>query len=211
MSYGALFAGARAAAEDVEGGGNGGGGDGGVEIRRRAPPAIAVPVFQRTYCWSDEQVRGWWSDAALREGRTKGSGSHASGRCLFRRVRGDYDGDDDGDDDDEGASTLLCLDGQQRCTTTQLALAALRDAAATLPGSDPAAREVADCVDAALYRDANAAREWIASAAAAAAAAATVDVPSSPAPSPFPTLAEGSKPPFATTLLPSFVDRAAFF
>ena len=87
------------------------------------PPYVVVPVFQRMYCWSDKQVRAWWRDAVLGGGSTalRAKGAHLTGRCLFRRVGDGGDGE-----------KLLCLDGQQRCTTMQLALAALRDAALRL-------------------------------------------------------------------------------
>ena len=176
-------------------------------------PRVVIPVFQRTYCWSDQQVLGWWRDAAMRGGHSamRVKGGHATGRCLFRRAREgrpeertDAGADTEGEGEDEDASPLLCLDGQQRCTTTLLAVAAIRDAALTLLAhdadveDDTRTRTVVERAERALYADAAGARRWI----RARVAEKSDDDASYP---------EGARPPFATTLLPSFVDRAAFF
>lgn len=207
MTYAALFAGASPATRS---------------------PRVVIPVFQRTYCWSDEQVLGWWRDAAMRGGHSamRVKGGHATGRCLFRRARegrreAGTDADavadaNETDDDDEDASPLLCLDGQQRCTTTLLAVAAIRDAALTLLAQDAenetetqpltstekeTAARVVERAERTLYADAEGARRWIRDRAAETPSAAADDGALYP---------EGARPPFATTLLPSFVDRAAF-
>ena len=176
-------------------------------------PRVVIPVFQRTYCWSDQQVLGWWRDAAMRGGHSamRVKGGHATGRCLFRRAREgrpeertDAGADTEGEGEDEDASPLLCLDGQQRCTTTLLAVAAIRDAALTLLArdadveDDTRTRTVVERAERALYADAAGARRWIRDRVAE----KSDDDASYP---------EGARPPFATTLLPSFVDRAAFF
>ena len=239
-------------------------------------PFIAVPVFQRMYCWSDEQVTGWWRDAVMGGGHAalRVKGGHATGKCLFRRVcvadelvhedqqvLGSAPGREPGS---EGLSTttLLCLDGQQRSTTMQLALAAIRDAALRLvpvriPGAgdddddddhgdtetevaaaaarrmENEAARIVKRINDALYRDSAGARRWIRRTAAAAAAAAKTgsvdetgggdeeEQPSSSSSSfssssssasswSSKVYVEGARPPFATTLLPSFVDRAPF-
>ena len=58
---------------------------------------VVVPVFQRTYCWTDEQVAGWWRDAFQGGGRATEPAAdrlaHGTGRCLFRKV---IDAADDG-------------------------------------------------------------------------------------------------------------------
>ena len=158
MTYAALFAGASPATRS---------------------PRVVIPVFQRTYCWSDQQVLGWWRDAAMRGGHSamRVKGGHATGRCLFRRARegrpeAGTDADavadaNETDDDGEDASPLLCLDGQQRCTTTLLAVAAIRDAALTLLAQDAdvedetRTRTVVERAERALYADAEGARRWI--------------------------------------------------
>ena len=122
-------------------------------------------MFQRTYCWPASKVRAWWRDAALGRGDSalRVKDGHATGRCLFRRVafevndrlddaeggEGEGEGEDatwrakaagareKGADRKENIAAWLCLDGQQRCTTTQLAVAAVRDAAeATLRAAE---------------------------------------------------------------------------
>ena len=89
---------------------------------------IVVPTFQRTYCWTDTMARTFFRDVALRRGSTAArvKGGHGTGKCLFRRVPARDD------DENETKKSLLCLDGQQRCTTVALSLAAIRDAAVVL-------------------------------------------------------------------------------
>ena len=201
MTYGALF------------GGDGADGDG---------SPVVVPVFQRTYCWTDEQVAGWWRDAFQggESGAAKPSAdrlAHGTGRCLFRRV---LDAECDGSEPRERES-LLCLDGQQRSTTTQLALAAVRDAALALVNAEtaegvPRGRgvptttprgddDVVDAlvrrVEAALWVPGADAEGWIRSAAAQ----PGVGRESS-------AVRRGRRPEtLRCRLVPSWVDRASFF
>jgi len=95
---------------------------------------ITIPLFQRAYCWgasssthrsthssSGAQVRlveGWWRDV----NRSSASTPHRVGKIVFQRA--ERGGNSQG--------TLLCIDGQQRATTSLLLLAALRDAALRL-------------------------------------------------------------------------------
>ena len=89
------------------------------------------------------------------------------------------------------------------CTTTLLAVAAIRDAALTLLArdadveDDTRTRTVVERAERALYADAAGARRWIRDRVGEKSRRRRV--------------VEGARPPFATTLLPSFVDRAAFF
>mmetsp|Transcript_8514 Transcript_8514/g.13817 ORF Transcript_8514/g.13817 Transcript_8514/m.13817 type:complete len:462 (+) Transcript_8514:152-1537(+) len=84
---------------------------------------IAIPVFQRRYCWSVKQIQEWWRDASgLRARRSDGTYTqnygHGTGKCIFKysgRVK-------------SGRKLLVCIDGQQRCTTTQLLIAAINEA-----------------------------------------------------------------------------------
>ena len=78
MTYGSLFGGVDTAVR-----------------RDGCPPCpVVVPVFQRTYCWTEQQVAGWWRDAFMggeKEGDAKPKPAadrlaHGTGRCLFRRV-----------------------------------------------------------------------------------------------------------------------------
>lgn len=158
-------------------------------------PQIVIPLFQRTYCWSDVETLRWLNDA--RGVRRKEShdigGVHPTGKAIFVR-RGE---------------PLICIDGQQRSTSMQLLIAALRDAmadarcalgslrmgeVAAIQRARVEASAMIDRLDGLLYRDVAAARSW---------ATANADREWS--------FVSGEPPPFATTLLPSFVDRAPFF
>ena len=171
VAYGALFsgqwtasAGAPAAASGIKTKNDG----------VSSPPSgirtrIVVPVFQRTYCWPASKVRAWWRDAALGRGDSalRVKDGHATGRCLFRRVAFEANdrlddaegGEGEGEDaawrakkTRENVAAWLCLDGQQRCTTTQLAVAAVRDAAeATLRAAAAAEEEEEEEEDEGLF------------------------------------------------------------
>ena len=93
---------------------------------------IVVPTFQRTYCWTDTMARVFFRDVALRRGSTAArvKGGHGTGKCLFRRVPARDD--EENENETKKKKSLLCLDGQQRCTTVALSLAAIRDAAVVL-------------------------------------------------------------------------------
>ena len=195
MTYGSLFGGVDTAVR-----------------RDGCPPCpVVVPVFQRTYCWTDEQVAGWWRDAFMggeKEGDAKPKPAadrlaHGTGRCLFRRVMTEGDGGDgSGSSGSQSVNqSLLCLDGQQRSTTTQLALAAVRDAALGLD-DDALVRRIED----ALWETGDDVLEWIQAAAKTQTntggdSGLTLD--SSP-------YVEGARPPFRSRFVPSWVDRAPF-
>ncbi|KAI9008686.1 hypothetical protein DFJ74DRAFT_711780 [Hyaloraphidium curvatum] len=72
-------------------------------------PRFEIPIMQRRYRWDAAVAAKWWRDAAA-----AGPSGHRTGKAFFRR-RSD-------------GRTLLCIDGQQRITTTMLLCAALRDA-----------------------------------------------------------------------------------
>ena len=91
---------------------------------RKSATRIVVPTFQRTYRWTDTMATTFFRDVALRRGATAArvKGGHGTGKCLFRRVPARHE-------DEKKKDALLCLDGQQRCATLALCLAAIRDAA----------------------------------------------------------------------------------
>lgn len=99
-----------------------------VEIERRdfgallATP-IVVPAFQRAYCWDALQARRWWQDLSIPHPPAHHSETHDTGGAYFVRRRWESG------HPAEGRCYQLCVDGQQRVTTTSLLLAALRDAA----------------------------------------------------------------------------------
>jgi len=93
---------------------------------------ITIPTFQRAFCWTSTLATRFFRDVALRRGSSAArvKGGHGTGKCLFRkssvfleRPRGNVKGER------ITRTTLLCLDGQQRCATVALAVAAIRDAA----------------------------------------------------------------------------------
>lgn len=66
--------------------------------------AIEIPFFQRRYCWDKTVCRKYFKDTTERTG-------HMLGRTIFVRRT--------------GPDRIICLDGQQRITTTMLLLKAL--------------------------------------------------------------------------------------
>lgn len=204
------------------------------------PHPIIIPLLQRPYCWGERQLRGWWRDAAagaeltvyhgatagglgLRAGAKQGKGrdlsrAHFTGKAMFKTVHPTEH------EPEDASTTLWCIDGQQRLTTMQLLLAALRDAAlAELdrhcsggghpPEAEAEVQSLVDALDALLFRDVGAMRAWAqcwASAAVAAAAEPGGSTVTEQWPAAHPV---GERLPFAggAQLVPSYVDRAPFF
>lgn len=85
-----------------------------LEFLRKAKQ-FEIPIYQRTYSWSEEQCRTLWSDI-LRIGRSADVGAHFIGSVVYIK-------------DDiyhvTSQSPLLVIDGQQRLTTVMLILEAL--------------------------------------------------------------------------------------
>jgi hypothetical protein len=92
-------------------------------------PRLLVPIFQRRYLWDDADWKRLWHDIVF----PRGLGAHAIGRVVIARQR----------------RAVLLVDGQQRCTTMMLLLAALRDLATEMVAPDAAA-PLASAVDAVL-------------------------------------------------------------
>ena len=132
---------------------------------------IVIPLFQRAYCWgagstkhftshadAGREVRlveAWWKDVV----KASVVRPHSVGRIVFTRDHGDSQAD---------ARPVLCIDGQQRCTTNFLLLAALRDAALHLLREDPehsSGHQLVSILNRMLYVDPSAAEAWVASAA----------------------------------------------
>ena len=88
---------------------------------------IVIPLFQRRYCWTEKQGASWWRD--LRNLMKKGgwNSSHGTGKIVVMQHKSD------------DVSQMVCIDGQQRLTTTMLLIAAIRDAAAAVAPNDSAA------------------------------------------------------------------------
>lgn len=79
------------------------------EVAHSGRRQLIIPLFQRSYCWHQAMLEGWWRDA------TAGRRGHRVG-TVFTKDRGD-------------TRTTVVIDGQQRLTTAMLLVAALRDAA----------------------------------------------------------------------------------
>ncbi len=77
---------------------------------------LAIPAYQRKYAWQERQCQELWLDVmrAARRGV-----SHFAGTVLYKREHEDNSGSPE--------NTLLVVDGQQRLTTVELMLIALRD------------------------------------------------------------------------------------
>ena len=122
--------------------------------------------------------------------RSSEANTHSVGKVVFRR-------------DPHSTSArppLLCIDGQQRCTTNQLLLAAIRDAALLLLRINPAHAagiQLVEYINTLLYVDVQAAHEW-------------TQAKCSEAGSAKPFLVPGERLAFAR-LIPSWTDRLDFF
>ena len=78
-------------------------------------PQLVIPIYQRTYSWSEKQCRQLWDDI-VRAGSTDEIDAHFVGSVVY--VEG-------GLYQVTGQQPLLVIDGQQRLTTVTLILAAL--------------------------------------------------------------------------------------
>ncbi|CUG61050.1 Hypothetical protein, putative [Bodo saltans] len=81
---------------------------------------IVIPLFQRKYCWQQEQGVKWFADLRQKPKKNGWQGCHNTGKAIFKpTVEG-------------GRRSFVCVDGQQRITTTMLLQIAVRDAASRL-------------------------------------------------------------------------------
>ena len=76
---------------------------------------FVIPIYQRTYSWSEEQCRQLWDDV-IRAGQRDDIPAHFIGSVVYIE-QGLYQV--------SGISPLLVIDGQQRLTTAMLLLEAL--------------------------------------------------------------------------------------
>jgi uncharacterized protein with ParB-like and HNH nuclease domain/predicted transport protein len=77
-------------------------------------PQFVIPIYQRTYSWSDKECRQLWDDI-LRAGRDDSVSGHFVGSIVYVE-KGLYQ---------VSSQTLLVIDGQQRLTTVSLLVEAL--------------------------------------------------------------------------------------
>jgi hypothetical protein len=123
----------------------------------RLEKPIVIPLFQRKFCWGPEQATGWFRDCMKAAPTGDFTGEHGVGKVVFK-----------GRDE-----AVWCIDGQQRLTTASLLIASARDAALSLLGTfedaDSAstqaqrarAASVVSQAHALLFRDVDAAQNWI--------------------------------------------------
>lgn len=78
-------------------------------------PQFAIPIYQRTYSWSERECRQLWDDI-IRAGRDAAIPAHFIGSIVYIE-KGEFQV--------AKQSSLLVIDGQQRLTTAMLILEAL--------------------------------------------------------------------------------------
>jgi uncharacterized protein with ParB-like and HNH nuclease domain/predicted transport protein len=81
----------------------------------RKSPQFVIPIYQRTYSWTDKECRQLWDDI-MRAGSTDTVSGHFVGSIVYVE-KGLYQV--------TSQSPLLVIDGQQRLTTVTLLIAAL--------------------------------------------------------------------------------------
>ncbi len=84
----------------------------------RKSPQFVIPIYQRTYSWTERECRQLWDDI-LRTGRNDDISAHFVGSIVYIE-KGLYHV--------TSQSPLLVIDGQQRLTTVTLLIAALSNA-----------------------------------------------------------------------------------
>jgi uncharacterized protein with ParB-like and HNH nuclease domain len=87
-------------------------------------PQFVIPIYQRTYSWTEKECRQLWDDI-LRAGRNDAVSAHFVGSVVYIE-KGLYQV--------SSQTPLLVIDGQQRLTTVTLLIAALAKA---LDGTEP--------------------------------------------------------------------------
>src|SRR5829696_3855815 len=78
-------------------------------------PQFVIPIYQRTYSWTERECLQLWSDV-MRAGSTDDVSAHFVGSVVYVE-KGLYQV--------SSQSPLLVIDGQQRLTTVTLLLEAL--------------------------------------------------------------------------------------
>lgn len=81
-------------------------------------PQFVIPIYQRTYSWTEKECRQLWDDI-LRAGRDASISVHFIGSIVYI---------EEGLSQVSHQAPLLVIDGQQRLTTVSLLLAALVEA-----------------------------------------------------------------------------------
>jgi uncharacterized protein with ParB-like and HNH nuclease domain len=97
----------------------------------RKSPQFVIPIYQRTYSWTERECRQLWEDI-MRTGRNDAISAHFIGSVVYIE-KGIYQV--------SSQSPILVIDGQQRLTTVTLLITAL---ARALDQCDEANREPID-------------------------------------------------------------------
>lgn len=143
---------------------------------------LAVPLFQRRYCWGPPQWETLLADVErMTEAPSENNRLHWLGRLTCTHTLTN--------------SRTQIIDGQQRTTSTLLMLAAIRDVAATV-GKEVAARELVNELDNIIFPNTEELDNWI--------LGATRDTDG------MTWIPEGQVLSFAR-LLPTYCDRASFY
>lgn len=86
-------------------------------------PQFVIPIYQRTYSWTEKECRQLWNDI-LRTGKNDALSAHFVGSIVYIEK---------GLSQVSSQSPLLVIDGQQRLTTVTILLAALTKELESLP------------------------------------------------------------------------------
>jgi uncharacterized protein with ParB-like and HNH nuclease domain len=86
-------------------------------------PQFVIPIYQRTYSWTERECRQLWDDI-IRTGTNDKVSAHFVGSIVYIE-KGLYHV--------TSQTPLLVIDGQQRLTTMALLIAAVAKALVTLP------------------------------------------------------------------------------
>jgi len=89
-------------------------------------PQFLIPIYQRTYSWTERECRQLWDDI-IRAGENEAVSAHFVGSIVYIE-KGLYT--------ITSHSPVLVIDGQQRLTTVTLLIAALADALDKLSGDN---------------------------------------------------------------------------
>ena len=81
----------------------------------RTSPQFMIPIYQRTYSWTDRECRQLWEDI-IRSGSSDAIPAHFTGSIVYIETSLFHV---------SSQSPLLVIDGQQRLTTVMLILEAL--------------------------------------------------------------------------------------
>src|SRR5437667_8689615 len=88
-----------------------------LELLKKSPQFV-IPIYQRTYSWTEKECRQLWDDI-VRTGTNDAISAHFIGSIVYIE-KGLYQV--------TTQSPLLVIDGQQRLTTVTLLIAALAKA-----------------------------------------------------------------------------------